>query len=82
MYKKAVKFAPEYKICNLLDEKTEGAQVIITTLGKLKNYITASDKLDFSNLRVAVLDEADEYFKDETLEQDIMEITSIFKKLP
>ena len=82
MYKKAVKFAPEYKICNLLDEKTEGAQVIITTLGKFKNFITASDKLDLSNLRVAVLDEADEYFKDETLEQDIMDIASIFKKLP
>ena len=81
MYKKAVQFAPEYKICNLLDEKPEGAQVIITTHGKFKNYITARDKLDLSNIRVAVLDEAEEYFKDEAREQVIMKIASIFMEL-
>ena len=82
-YKKAVKFAPQYKICNLLlDCNLEGAQVIITTLGKFKNYVAARNKLDLSNLRVVVLDEADEYFKEATSEKEIIDIALLFDKLP
>lgn len=82
VYKKAVKFAPNYKICNLLDKKNyAGAHVIISTMGTFKNFINGRDKLDLSELRVVVLDEADEYFKDEVKEEDTMYLASIFKKL-
>ena len=65
VFKKIVKFAPKYKICNLLDKKNpKGAQVIISTMGTFKTSVIARDKLDLSELRVVVLDEADEYFKD------------------
>lgn len=47
VYKKAVKFAPQYKICNLqLDYNPERAQVIVSTLGKFKDYVAAGNKLD------------------------------------
>ena len=36
-----------------------GAQVIITTLGKLKNYMIARDKIDISELKVVIIDDAD-----------------------
>ena len=54
MYKQVVRFAREYKICNLLEDKPAGAQIIITTLGKFKNFATARDKLDLSELKVVI----------------------------
>ena len=50
-------------------------------MGKFKNAVIAADKLDLSELRVVVLDEADEYFKDEDHEKDTMYLASFFKKL-
>ena len=82
MYNRLVKFAPKYKICNLLDKKNpKGAQVIISTMGTFKTSVIARDKLDLSELRVVVLDEADEYFKDEDREKDTMYLAAVFKKL-
>ena len=82
MFKKIVKFAPKYKICNLLEKKHfTGAQVIISTMGTFRNFVIGRDKLDLSELRVVVLDEADEYFKDEDHEKDTMYLASFFKKL-
>ena len=82
MFKKIVKFAPKYKICNLLEEKKPaGAQVVISTMGRFKSFIGARDKLDLSELRVVVLDEADEYFKDEVKEKDTMDLAKVFKEL-
>jgi len=65
----------------LEDRKHAGAHVIISSMGKFKNYIIGRDKPDLSELRVVVLDEADEYFKDEDRENDTMYLASIFKKL-
>ena len=50
-------------------------------MGTFKKHIIARDKLDLSELRVVVLDEADVYFKDEDIERDTMNLIAIFKKL-
>ena len=50
-------------------------------MGKFKGFIGARDKLDLSKLRVVVLDEADEYFKDEVKEKDTMDLAKVFKEL-
>ena len=82
VFKKIVKFAPKYKICNLLEKKhITGAQVIISTMGTFKSFVIGRDKLDLSELRVVVLDEADEYFKDEKKEEETMYLAAVFKKL-
>ena len=82
VFKKIVKFAPKYKICHLLDKKNPaGAQVIISTMATFKSFMIARDKLDLSELRVVVLDEADEYFNDEKKEEETMYLAAVFKKL-
>ena len=50
-------------------------------MGTFKTSVIARDKLDLSELRVVVLDEADEYFKDEAKEKDTMDLAAVFKKL-
>ena len=50
-------------------------------MGRFKSFIIGRDKLDLSELRVVVLDEADEYFKDEDIERDTMNLVAVFKKL-
>ena len=50
-------------------------------MGTFRNFVIGRDKLDLSELRVVVLDEADEYFKDEDHEKDTMYLASFFKKL-
>ena len=50
-------------------------------MGTFKKSVIARDKLDLSELRVVVLDEADVYFKDEDIERDTMNLVAIFKKL-
>lgn len=57
--------------------KADGAQILITTPGYLKNKMTArSGKIDFKALKFVVYDEADELF----LQQSNKECFSLFKK--
>ena len=50
-------------------------------MGTFKKSVIARDKLDLSELRVVVLDEADEYLKDQDREDDLMYLARVFKKL-
>lgn len=79
---KLVKFAPDYKICNLLTKRHKGEQVIVTTLGKIMASMGGKDEIDLSGLRVFVLDEADEFFMDAKREAELNEFHSILKALP
>ena len=66
VYAQAVKHAPEYKVTNLVEEgaKNPKAQIIVTTLGKLKSNLQGKFKIDLSALRCVVIDEADFFFED------------------
>ncbi|TNV78952.1 hypothetical protein FGO68_gene461 [Halteria grandinella] len=67
-----VKFDPEYKISNLLNSTdTKGAQVVVTTLGKLLQHLQGRGAVDLSELRVFVLDEADDFYMDAKKEEEI-----------
>lgn len=67
-----VKYDPEYKICNILNNPDpKGAQVIVSTLGTLLNHIDGRKQIDMSELRVFVLDEADDFYMDEKKEHEI-----------
>ncbi len=76
---KIVTFDPEYKICNLLNNEPKGAQVVVTTLGKILNYLTGRTKIDLTELRVFVLDEADDFFMDEQREKEINQFHEFLK---
>lgn len=67
-----VQFDPEYKIANLLNSPdTKGAQVVVSTLGTVLNNLDGRKALDLSELRVFVLDEADDFYMDEKKEEEI-----------
>jgi len=67
-----VKFDPEYKIANLLNSpETKGAQVVVTTLGKLLMHHEGRGAVDLTELRVFVLDEADDFYMDTRKEKEI-----------
>jgi superfamily II DNA/RNA helicase len=52
---KIVTFDPEYKICNLLNNEPKGAQVVVSTIGKILNYLTGHTKIDLTELRCSCL---------------------------
>jgi ATP-dependent RNA helicase DDX19/DBP5 len=71
VYNKLVQYDPRYKICNLLDGPPKGAQVIVTTLGKILREIFAKKPIDLNSLKVFILDEADDFFMDQKREEEI-----------
>ena len=82
VYEKVTRFAPEYKICNLLDQFDSKAQVIVTTIGKILNYTKFSKiKFDLSALRICVLDEVDLFFLDKLEEDEIMALHEVIQQL-
>ena len=82
VYEKVTRLATEYKICNLLDKYDPTAQVIVSTIGKVLNYMkNPRGKIDLSALRVFVLDEADNFFMDQNREVEIMALHEIIQQL-
>jgi superfamily II DNA/RNA helicase len=69
-----VTFASNYKICNLLQDKYYNQHVVVTTLGNLLNKTKGRDKMDLSELRVFVLDEADSFFLDKVREDELIAV--------
>jgi len=69
-----VRFASNYKICNLLQDKYSNQHVVVTTLGNLLNKTKGRDKMDLSELRVFVLDEADSFFLDKVREDELIAV--------
>lgn len=46
-------------------------QIVITTLGKINNLLKGRNKIDISELRCFILDEADDFFMDEKRQQEL-----------
>lgn len=73
VFQKAVRFAPQYRVCNLAQDKFDPkAQIIVSTFGQILNNLAErnkANKMDLSKLRVFVLDEADSFFNDEKQKQ-------------
>jgi superfamily II DNA/RNA helicase len=69
-----VTFASNYKICNLLQDKYSNQHVVVTTLGNLLNKTRGKNKMDLSELRVFVLDEADSFFLDKVREDELISV--------
>jgi len=69
-----VRFASNYKICNLLQDNYSNQHVVVTTLGNLLNKTKGRDKMDLSELRVFVLDEADSFFLDKVREDELIAV--------
>ena len=55
--------------------------VIIVTLAKLLNFLTGRNKVDFSELRVVVIDEADSFFDRPESEQEMLQVNDAIQKL-
>jgi ATP-dependent RNA helicase DDX19/DBP5 len=55
-------------------------QVIVSTIGKLLKHLGGDRRraLDLSGLRMLILDEADNFFMDETREKEVMELHKTF----
>ena len=81
VYKKAVAAAPQYSICNLLDAYDRNAQVIVSTLGSLNKLFSGREKVDLSEMRVFILDEADDFFMDKDRESELMKFHTTLQKL-
>jgi superfamily II DNA/RNA helicase len=81
VYAKAVAHAPDYKVTNLVGEgaKDPKAQIIVTTLGKLKSSLQGKFKIDLSGLRCVVIDEADFFFEDQKNHTELMAIHKTFQ---
>lgn len=65
------KFAPEYKVCNMLNGVDEKAQVLVTTLGTLIKNFSGRKISKLKTLRCLVIDEADFFFTDENVIKDM-----------
>jgi len=48
-----------------LEKEYANEQIVITTLGKINNLLKGRNKIDISELRCFILDEADDFFMDE-----------------
>ena len=65
VYQKLTKFT-DIKVSDLTETgKWEGYQIIVSCLGTLKNKCNARQPIDFSGLRVIVIDEVDFFFHDD-----------------
>ncbi len=63
VYASAAKYT-EIVVKNIVDETSKPqAHVMITTLNKIVSLLSGRNKLDFSNLRVVIIDEADVFFE-------------------
>ncbi|MFM7858951.1 MAG: DEAD/DEAH box helicase, partial [Flammeovirgaceae bacterium] len=81
VYLKATKFATDYKIANLLDKSNpKDNQIVIGTLGQIKNIMQGRTKCDLSSLRAVIIDEADYFFEDQKNEDTIVEINKVLKE--
>jgi superfamily II DNA/RNA helicase len=64
---------------NLVKEKEKlNAQVLVSTIGTIKNYLLSRNKRNFSSLKCLVFDEADFFFGDD---QYMLELEVILDKL-
>ncbi len=67
VYRKITKFT-DIKVADFCedDNKWEGHQIIVTTIGKLQASVQSrKNPIDLSNLKMVIIDEADVFFIDE-----------------
>lgn len=77
VFLRATRFAPEYVICNLAQDKlNQKAQIIVSTFGQIHQAVSGRVKFDLSALRVFVLDEADTFFLDNKHKQELESFVS------
>jgi superfamily II DNA/RNA helicase len=57
-----------------LQDKYSNQHVVVTTLGNLLNKTRGKNKMDLSELRVFVLDEADSFFLDKVREDELISV--------
>eukprot|EP00347_Sterkiella_histriomuscorum_P014676 403359974 len=77
----ATKFS-DITVKNCADATTPPKEhVIITTLGKLLSFLTGRAKIDLSELKLVVVDEADSFFDQQKSEEDVLKIWDELKKL-
>ncbi len=79
VYSKLVKHAPEYQVINFIEDKVQykGQQIAVSTLGKIFGMMKGRGAIDLSDLKVFVLDEADDFFLDEKREKELKELHNI-----
>jgi len=63
VYAAITKFS-DIRVCNLVDDEKPDGQIVITTLGKLLQFLSGRSKVDISGVKVLVIDEADFFFSD------------------
>lgn len=62
--------------------KWEGCHIVISTLGTLKNFCNARRPIDFTELRVIVIDEVDFFFHDHDNKTQLEGLNKgVFRKL-
>lgn len=65
VYTKICKYS-DITVCNFVASGKCDAHIVVTTLGKLENNLTArGSKIDLSEMRCLVVDEADHFFGDQ-----------------
>ncbi len=65
VYEKLTKFT-NIKVANLVETgKWNGCQIVVSTLGTLKDFCNHKTPIDLSGLKVIVLDEVDLFFQDD-----------------
>ncbi len=65
MYSRLTKFT-EIKVSNVTATGTwEGCQILVSTLGSLVDLTSNQNVVDFTELRVVVIDEVDFFFGDD-----------------
>jgi ATP-dependent RNA helicase DDX19/DBP5 len=82
VYQKLTKFT-DIKILDLVATgKWEGCHIVVSTLGTLRNFCYARIPIDFSELRVVVIDEANFLFRDDDNKKQLEGLNrSVFSKL-
>lgn len=75
VYKLATKYS-DITVKNLVDEVSKPTEhVLITTLGKLLSF-SGRNKIDFSELRCVIFDEADSFFEQNRAEDELKNFAS------
>ena len=73
----------DIKVSDLVSSgKWEGCQIVVSTLGTLRNFCNARKPIDFSGLRVVVIDEVDFFFHDDDNKKQLEGLNKgVFSKL-
>ena len=84
VYQKICKFSDIKVVNHATDGVTEGAQIVVMTIGGLQRCLTGRKvTLDLSALRVAVIDEVDFFFSAQDTQKQLLDLNNKYlSKIP